>query len=98
MRTTDFLPIVSYDVFRLPALETDVYTKFVDVFNSWRICVYRLWDKWYLFNMSKIYYNLLELNVDKLFEERHISEIIELEKIIDAEIERKRIELRCMVG
>lgn len=48
--------------------------------------------------MSKIYYNLLELNVDKLFEERHISEIIELEKIIDAEIERKRIELRCMVG
>lgn len=48
--------------------------------------------------MSKIPYNLLELNIDKLFEEHYINEVIELEKSIDAEIERKRVELRCMVG
>ncbi|GJQ76325.1 hypothetical protein Trydic_g2048 [Trypoxylus dichotomus] len=48
--------------------------------------------------MSKFNYNLLELDIDKLFEERNVSEIIELEKIIDAEIEKKRVELRCMVG
>lgn len=48
--------------------------------------------------MAKTNYNLLNLEINKLFEERYISEIIELEKIIDAEIEKKRLELRCMVG
>ncbi|KAJ8962770.1 hypothetical protein NQ318_001169 [Aromia moschata] len=37
---------------------------------------------------------LLELDIDKLFEERSVDEIIEIEKILDAEIEKKRSELR----
>lgn len=48
--------------------------------------------------MSTSIHNLLELDVDKLFEERTVSEIIEVEKLLDAEIERKRIDLRGMVG
>ncbi|CAH1163940.1 unnamed protein product [Phaedon cochleariae] len=42
--------------------------------------------------------DLLELDIDKAFEERSIDEIIEIEKLLDAEIERKRNELRSMVG
>lgn len=42
--------------------------------------------------------NLLELDVEKLFEERSIDYIIEIERLIDEEIERKRSELRLMVG
>ncbi|XP_015836994.1 conserved oligomeric Golgi complex subunit 1 isoform X2 [Tribolium castaneum] len=48
--------------------------------------------------MARISYNLLELDVDKLFEEHKIEEIVEIEKLLDAEIERKRVELRSMVG
>ncbi|PSN54283.1 hypothetical protein C0J52_06981 [Blattella germanica] len=42
--------------------------------------------------------NLLEIDTDKLFEEHTISEIIEIQKKLQAEIERKREELRTMVG
>ncbi|XP_044263815.1 conserved oligomeric Golgi complex subunit 1 isoform X2 [Tribolium madens] len=48
--------------------------------------------------MARTSYNLLELDVDKLFEDHKIEEIIEIEKLLDAEIERKRVELRSMVG
>ena len=48
--------------------------------------------------MARNSYNLLELDVDKLFEDHKIEEIIEIEKLLDAEIERKRVELRSMVG
>ncbi|KAJ8925268.1 hypothetical protein NQ315_009096 [Exocentrus adspersus] len=41
---------------------------------------------------------LLELDIDTLFEERSIAEIVEIGKLLDAEIERKRSELRSMVG
>lgn len=41
---------------------------------------------------------LLALDIDNLFEERSIDEIVEIEKLLDAEIERKRSELRSMVG
>ncbi|CAG9764767.1 unnamed protein product [Ceutorhynchus assimilis] len=41
---------------------------------------------------------LTHLDVNKLFEERSIDEIIEIEKLLDAEIERKRNDLRSMVG
>ncbi|XP_018569113.1 conserved oligomeric Golgi complex subunit 1 [Anoplophora glabripennis] len=41
---------------------------------------------------------LLELDIDNLFEERSVDEIVEIEKLLDAEIERKRSELRSMVG
>lgn len=40
----------------------------------------------------------LNLDVEKLFIEHNISEIIEIEKDIKVEIERKRSELRSMVG
>ncbi|XP_047003358.1 conserved oligomeric Golgi complex subunit 1 isoform X1 [Schistocerca americana] len=42
--------------------------------------------------------NLLELNPDKLFEEHSISEIQEIQKKLQTEIDRKREELRTMVG
>lgn len=42
--------------------------------------------------------NLLEMDVEKLFEERSVDYIIEIERLIDEEIERKRSELRIMVG
>lgn len=42
--------------------------------------------------------NLLELDTEKLFQERSIDYIIEIERLIDEEIERKRSELRVMVG
>lgn len=42
--------------------------------------------------------NLLELDVEKLFEERSVDYIIEIERLIDEEIEKKRGELRLMVG
>lgn len=41
---------------------------------------------------------LLELDVEKLFEEQNIEDIIQIESSLDAEIERKRNELRSMVG
>lgn len=42
--------------------------------------------------------SLLELDVEKLFEERSVDYIIEIERLIDEEIEKKRGELRLMVG
>ncbi|KAJ8964671.1 hypothetical protein NQ314_004703 [Rhamnusium bicolor] len=48
--------------------------------------------------MSRIKSELLKLDVNKLFEERSIDEIIEIEKLLDVEIERKLSELRSMVG
>jgi hypothetical protein len=42
--------------------------------------------------------NLLDINTDKLFEDHTISEIIETQKKLQTEIERKREELRTMVG
>lgn len=48
--------------------------------------------------MSKQNLNLLELDVEKLFEDYKIEDIIEIEKLLDTEIEKKRIELRSMVG
>lgn len=42
--------------------------------------------------------NLLDLDVEKLFEERSVDYIVEIERLIDEEIERKRGELRLMVG
>ncbi|CAG9862952.1 unnamed protein product [Phyllotreta striolata] len=48
--------------------------------------------------MAKSQNNLLDLDVEKLFEEHNVDEIIEIEKLLDTEIERKRKELRSMVG
>lgn len=48
--------------------------------------------------MPKQTLDLLELDIEKLFEDHKIEEIIEIEKQLDAEIEKKRIELRSMVG
>lgn len=48
--------------------------------------------------MARINYNLRDLDVNKLFRENNIEEIIRIQKIIDVEIERKRSELRSMVG
>ncbi|KAF2904284.1 hypothetical protein ILUMI_01887 [Ignelater luminosus] len=48
--------------------------------------------------MANVNSDLLALDIDKLFEEHSISEIIEIEKLLDAEIEKKRVELRGMVG
>jgi hypothetical protein len=42
--------------------------------------------------------NLLDINTDKLFEDFTISEILETQKKLQTEIERKREELRTMVG
>ncbi|XP_069696321.1 conserved oligomeric Golgi complex subunit 1 isoform X2 [Periplaneta americana] len=42
--------------------------------------------------------NLLDINTDKLFEEHTVSEILETQKKLQIEIERKREELRTMVG
>jgi len=42
--------------------------------------------------------NLLDINPDKLFEDHTISEILETQKKLQTEIERKREELRTMVG
>ncbi|KAL1501649.1 hypothetical protein ABEB36_006943 [Hypothenemus hampei] len=42
--------------------------------------------------------DLLNLDVNKLFEDRGIDEIIEIEKHLDAELEKKRNDLRSMVG
>ncbi|XP_019759424.2 conserved oligomeric Golgi complex subunit 1 isoform X1 [Dendroctonus ponderosae] len=41
---------------------------------------------------------LTHLDVVKLFEERSVDEIVEIEKLLDGEIERKRNDLRSMVG
>lgn len=41
---------------------------------------------------------LVNLDVNKLFEERSVDEIIEIEKLLDAEIDKKRNDLRSMVG
>lgn len=41
---------------------------------------------------------LTNLDVIKLFEDRSVDEIIAIEKLLDAEIERKRNDLRSMVG
>lgn len=48
--------------------------------------------------MAKRTPNLLELDVEKLFEERKIEDIVEIAKHLDAEIEKKRVALRSMVG
>lgn len=48
--------------------------------------------------MPKQDFDLLDLDVEKLFEEHNIEEIVEIEKLLEAEIEKKRTELRCMVG
>lgn len=48
--------------------------------------------------MAHHYHNFTNLDIDKLFEEHTISEIIGIENLLDIEIERKRIELRGMVG
>lgn len=48
--------------------------------------------------MARNNINLLELDVDKIFEECKVEEIVEIEKLLDAEIEKKRVELRSMVG
>ncbi|XP_056646572.1 conserved oligomeric Golgi complex subunit 1 isoform X1 [Diorhabda sublineata] len=48
--------------------------------------------------MAKNHSNFLELDIEKLFEEHGIDEIVEIEKALDAEIERKRKDLRSMVG
>lgn len=48
--------------------------------------------------MANLNYDLLALNIDRLFEEHSINEVIEIEKLLDAEIEKKRVELRGMVG
>lgn len=42
--------------------------------------------------------SLIDLNVEKLFEERSIDYIIEIEKLLTGEIDKKRNELRSMVG
>jgi hypothetical protein len=42
--------------------------------------------------------NLLDINTDKLFEDHTVSEILETQKKLHTEIERKREELRTMVG
>jgi hypothetical protein len=42
--------------------------------------------------------NLLDIDTDKLFEDHTISEILETQKKLQTEIERKREELRTMVG
>ena len=42
--------------------------------------------------------NLLNINVDKLFEQHNISEIDQIHKKLQDEIERKREELRTQVG
>lgn len=43
-------------------------------------------------------YNLLEVDPDKLFKEHTISEIQEIQTKLQAEVERKREELKTMVG
>ncbi|KAF5273100.1 hypothetical protein FQA39_LY07590 [Lamprigera yunnana] len=48
--------------------------------------------------MANIIRNWDELDVDKLFEQHSINEIIEIENLLDMEIEKKRVELRGMVG
>lgn len=48
--------------------------------------------------MPRHTYDLLNLDIEKLFEEKKVDEIIEIEKMIEAEIERKRLDLRSMVG
>ncbi|KAJ8970816.1 hypothetical protein NQ317_007179 [Molorchus minor] len=61
--------------------------KFSDVIQYLRAVLRYIWV-----NFTKMFGNkskLLELDVDKLFEERSIDEIIEIEKILDAEIEKK---------
>lgn len=37
-------------------------------------------------------------DVDKLFEEKTVGEILEIERLLDMEIEHKRGDLRSMVG
>lgn len=48
--------------------------------------------------MAKRSLNLLELDIEKLFEERKVEDIVEIAKLLDVEIEKKRVELRSMVG
>lgn len=42
--------------------------------------------------------NYLDLNINKLFEEHTIKEIEEIQKKIQLESDRKKIELRTLVG
>lgn len=49
-----------------------------------------------MFTMNRS--ELTHLDVVKLFEERSVDEIVEIEKLLDGEIERKRNDLRSMVG
>lgn len=44
------------------------------------------------------YQSLVDLNPDRVFEEHTIAEIKEILKKLHAEIERKRVEIRTMVG
>ena len=44
------------------------------------------------------YQSLVDLNPDRVFEEHTIPEIKEILKKLHAEIERKRVEIRTMVG
>lgn len=48
--------------------------------------------------MSKLNSNLLELDVDRLFEDHSIDEILEIDRLLDTELEKKRNDLRSMVG
>lgn len=48
--------------------------------------------------MAKRGIDFLQLDVEKLFEERKVEDIIEIAKLLDVEIEKKRVELRSMVG
>jgi hypothetical protein len=45
-----------------------------------------------------VHQSLVDLNPDKLFEEHTVAEIKEIHKKLQAEIERKRVEIRTMVG
>ena len=42
--------------------------------------------------------NLLDINVDALFEQHNISEIDQIHKMLQQNIEEKKEELRMMVG
>lgn len=44
------------------------------------------------------YVNLLEIDPDSIFVEYNVKDIQEIDKRIQIEIEKKRQELRCMVG
>lgn len=63
----------------------------VDV-KQWRLC-----GRNFRSRMAKFDLNLVE-DIDRLFREKTIEEIMEVERLLDAEIEHKRVELRSMVG